>query len=114
MSKFMFFFWNNEGNNKNLSPERMQELMKSWMNWVEELKQGGHLVQTGERMNATGKMVRGKSKTVTDGPYAEAKDTIGGYLVLQANDLDQAVELAKGCPVLEGDGMVEVRPVISK
>lgn len=113
MSKFMFFFWNNEGNSKNLSPERMQGLMKAWMDWVEELKQGGHLVQTGERMKATGKMVRGKSKTVTDGPYAEAKDTIGGYLVLQATDLDQAVELAKGCPVLEGDGMVEVRPIIS-
>lgn len=113
MSKFMLLFWNNEGHSKSLSPERMQELMKAWMNWVEDLKQGGHLVQTGERLNAKGKMVRGKAKAVTDGPYAEAKDTIGGYLILQAVDIEQAVQLAKGCPVLEADGMVEVRPIVS-
>lgn len=114
MSKFMLLFWNNEGHSKSLSPERMQELMQAWMAWVEDLKQKGHLVQTGERLNANGKLVRGKSKTVTDGPYAEAKDTIGGYLILQAVDIEQAVQLAKNCPVLEGNGMVEVRPIVSR
>ncbi len=113
MSKFLYLFWNNEGLSKSTSPERMQELTKAWMSWMGELKQNGHVVQPGERLDGSGKMVRGKAKTVTDGPYAEAKDTIGGYLVIQAKDLAQAVELAKGCPVLSGDGLVEVRPIIS-
>jgi hypothetical protein len=113
MSKFLYLFWNNEGLSKSISPERMQELTKVWMSWMAELKQAGHVVQTGERLDCTGKMVRGKAKTVIDGPYAEAKDTIGGYLIIQATDLAQAVELAKGCPVLLGDGLVEVRPIIS-
>jgi len=113
VAKFLYLFWNNEGHRKDVSPERMEQLMKSWMGWMETLKKGNHVVQTGERLNGTGKMVRGKAKTVTDGPYAEAKDTIGGYLLIQAEDEAQAIELAKGCPVLEGDGMVEVRPIVS-
>jgi hypothetical protein len=64
-------------------------------------------------LDGTGKVVRGKAKVVTDGPYAESKDAIGGYLVIEAKDLAEAVELSKGCPVLEGEGSVEVRPVVS-
>jgi hypothetical protein len=104
-------FWNNEGLSY-VSPERMQQLTKMWWTWLEDLKKGGHLVQAGERMDGTGKVVRGKAKTVTDGPYAEAKDTIGGYMLVQATDMAQALELSKGCPILDGDGMVEVRPIV--
>ena len=56
-------------------------------------------------------MVKGKQKTVTDGPFAEAKDVVGGFTLIQARDLEQAVELSKACPILEGGGSVEVRPV---
>jgi hypothetical protein len=50
---------------------------------------------------------------VTDGPYAETKDTIGGYLIVEARDLEQAVELTKGCPLFDRDGLIEVRPILS-
>ena len=64
------------------------------------------------RRERTGKLVKGKQKTITDGPFAEAKDVIGGYSLIEARDLDQAVELSKGCPIFEFEGAVEVRPVL--
>jgi hypothetical protein len=56
--------------------------------------------------------VKGKQKIITDGPFAEAKELVGGYTLIEARDLEQAVELSKGCPILEVDGAVEVRPVM--
>ncbi len=113
MANFLYLFWNKQGNWKPASPEEMQRLTKVWMNWLEDLKKAGHFIKAGERLDGTGKVVRGRAKIVTDGPYAEAKDTIGGYLLVEAKDLAEAVELSKGCPILEGEGMVEVRPIVS-
>ena len=56
-------------------------------------------------------MVSGGQKLVEDGPYAEAKDVVSGYIAVEAEDIAQAVELSKGCPILEVGGSVEVRPV---
>jgi hypothetical protein len=112
MNKFMLLFWNKPSNWKAQSPEEMEQRMKKWIGWMESLQASGHFKDC-NRLEAAGSVVRGKAKTITDGPYAEAKDTIGGYIVLEAKDQKEAEELAKGCPVLEGDGMVEVRPVAS-
>jgi hypothetical protein len=113
MSKFLYLFWNKDGIWKPSSPEEMQKAIKDWMTWMDGLRSSGNLVQVGERLDGTGKVVRGKARTVTDGPYAEAKDTIGGFLLVQAKDLEQAVELSKGCPVFDREGYVEVRPIVS-
>lgn len=113
MSKFLYLFWMNEKGNKPVSAEQMEQRMKAWMTWLDGLRRAGHLASPGERLDAGGKLVRGKGRTITDGPYAEAKDTIGGYSIVEAKDLAQAVELSKGCPILEGDGgFVEVRPIV--
>jgi hypothetical protein len=113
MSKFLYLFWMNERGATPVSPEQMEQRMKSWMTWLDGLRKAGHLSSPGERLDATGALVRGKGRTVTDGPYAEAKDTIGGYSIIEAKNLEQAVELSKGCPILEGDGgLVEVRPIV--
>ncbi|HEX9272269.1 MAG TPA: YciI family protein [Candidatus Binatia bacterium] len=113
MSKFMYLFRSNPTAYQSLSPEQMQQTLKKWMDWKDTLEKSGHIKQFGERLDGTGKVVRGKSKTVTDGPYIEVKDFIGGYMLVEAKDIDQAVELAKGCPVLESDGTVEIRPFVS-
>jgi hypothetical protein len=113
MSKFIYLFWNKDGIWKPSSPEEMQKAINDWMKWMEELRSKGHLAQRGERLNGEGKVVRAKGKTVTDGPYAEAKDTIGGFMLVEAKDLDQAVELSKGCPIFDRGGFVEVRPVVN-
>jgi hypothetical protein len=113
MAKFMYLFRSNATAQWPPSPEQMKQAMKKWMGWMDSLKKNGHIKTGGERLDRTGKVVRGKATAVTDGPYVEVKDSIQGYLLVEAKDIDQAVELSKGCPVLEGDGTVEIRPIVS-
>jgi hypothetical protein len=89
----------------------MQKTMQKWMAWFKELGANGHLKDLGHPLEAVGRVVRGSQKIVTDGPYAEAKDVIGGFSLIEARDLPHAVEISKGCPILENGGSVEVRPV---
>jgi hypothetical protein len=109
MSEFVFLYRGGEGGR---SPERAQEIMQKWMAWLKDLGAKGHIKDQGQPLERTGKLVKGKQKTVTDGPFAEAKDVVGGYTLIEARDLAQAVELSKGCPIFEVDGAVEVRPVM--
>jgi hypothetical protein len=113
MAIFMYLFRSNPAAYRTMSPEQMQHTMKKWMEWKDMLEKHGHIKQLGERLDGTGKVVRGKGKTITDGPFVEVKDSIQGYMLLEGKDMDQAVELAKGCPILEGDGTVEIRPFVS-
>nr|UXE44588.1 hypothetical protein Hi04_10k_c2651_00032 [uncultured bacterium] len=95
------------------SPEEMQQRMQKWIAWMKDLAEQGHLKDRGHPLERRGKTVRGRQKSVTDGPFAEAKDAIGGYTLIQARDLDQAVDISKGCPIFEAEtGTVEVRPVL--
>ena len=89
----------------------MQKVMQKWVAWFKELGASGHIKDPGHPLERTGKVVKGHQKSVHDGPYAEAKDVVGGYTLIEAKDLAQAVELSKGCPILEAGGSVEVRPV---
>lgn len=109
MSEFVYLY---RGGETNRSPERMQQTMQKWMAWFKELGDQGHIKNLGNPLERTGKLVKGKQKTVTDGPFAEAKDVIGGYTLIEARDIDHAVELSKGCPIFEVEGGVEVRPVL--
>jgi hypothetical protein len=109
MSEFVYLY---RGGEEGGSPERMQQMMQKWMTWLKDLGQKGHIKDQGQPLERTGKLVKGKQKAVTDGPFAEAKDVIGGYTLIEARDLEQAVELSKGCPIFEVEGAVEVRPVM--
>jgi hypothetical protein len=113
MAKFMILFRTNPSAYRALSPEQMQQMTKKWMDWKDSLEKSGHLQSTGERLDASGRVIRGKSKSVTDGPYVEVKDSIQGYMLLKAETLDEAVELSRGCPILESDGSVEIRPFVN-
>jgi hypothetical protein len=65
----------------------------------------------GEPLERAGAVLRGKKRVVIDGPFLEAKDLVAGFMIIRAKDLDEARALASGCPILEGEGSVEVRPV---
>ncbi|HEY8072964.1 MAG TPA: YciI family protein [Labilithrix sp.] len=95
---------------RDMSADERQKNMQKWMGWMKELGAKGHF-KSGEPLEDEGMVLRGKNKVVTDGPYAEAKDLVGGFLLISAKDLAEATELAKGCPIFERDGIVEVRPV---
>jgi hypothetical protein len=93
------------------TPERAQQSMQAWMAWMRDLEAKGHMKNPGQPLEPGGKVVRGKQKAVTDGPYVETKDLVAGFTLIEARDAAEAAELAKGCPILEGGGAVEVRPV---
>ena len=109
MNEFLYLY---RGGSQPESREEGEQVMRKWITWLTELREKGHIVDSGQPLEATGKVVQGRQKQVTDGPYAETKDVIGGFSVIRANDIDHAVELAKGCPAFEGGGMVEIRPVM--
>ena len=113
MSEFVYLFRINEAAQHEAmgTPERARQSMQRWLAWIRELEARGHLKNGGQPLEPTGKFVRGKQKVVTDGPYVEAKDLVAGFISVEARDLTQAAELAVGCPILEGDGSVEIRPV---
>ena len=108
MGEYVFLY---RGGEAGRSPEQMQQTMQKWMAWFKELAEKGHIKDRGLPLEGTGKLVQGKRKTVIDGPFAEAKDLIGGFTLIEARDLDHAVELAEGCPIFEFEGGVEVRPI---
>jgi len=108
MSEFTFLY---RGSDPSASPEQMQKAMQKWVAWFKDLSTKGHIKDPGHPLESTGKVVKGQHKSVHDGPYAEAKDVVGGYTLIEAKDLAQAVELSKGCPILDVGGSVEVRPV---
>jgi hypothetical protein len=110
MEKFMYLFRGGASSISNISPEAMQAHMQKWMGWMESLAKDGTLAG-GEPLQTTGKQVNGSKKTVTDGPFIEAKEMVGGYLIVNAKDIDHAVEISKGCPIFEVDGKLEVRPI---
>jgi hypothetical protein len=94
-----------------LSPEQMQDMMKPWQDWMGSLAAQDRLASAGNRLNREGRVVK-THNVVTNGPYVEIKEAIGGYIIVKATDIDQAAELAKGCPVLQIGGNVEVREVV--
>src|SRR2546425_726650 len=110
MNEFVYLY--RMGERPTGSPEQMQQRMQKWMAWMKDLSDRGHIKDPGHPLELTGKLVRGKKGAVTDGPFPEAKDVVGGYTIVQANDLVHAAALTSGCPILEGDGLVEVRPVM--
>jgi hypothetical protein len=108
MSEYLFLY---RGSERPTSPQDAQQIMQKWMTWMQELSKKGHIKDRGQPLEPTGKVVA-RNKAVTDGPYAEVKDIVGGYTLIEARDLDEAAELSKGCPVFERNGFVEVRPVM--
>jgi hypothetical protein len=112
MSEFVYLFRSSEAGRREAmgTPERAQQSLQSWLAWIRDLEAKGHLKHPGQPLDLSGKVVRGREKTVTDGPYAE-KDLILGFIVVEARDMAQAVELAGRCPMVEGGGAVEIRPV---
>ncbi len=94
------------------SPEEMQAEMKLWMDWIGGIAAQDKLVSPGNPLMSDGRVVR-SGNVITDGPYTEIKEFIGGYTIVKATDINEAAKLADGCPILSMGGNVEVRPIIA-
>jgi len=111
MEKFMLIFIGGLDPSTLNSPEQMQAAMQEWFDWVDKLKKEGRY-DSGEPLDPTGKGVSGPKKLVTDGPFAESKELVGGFFIIKAKNIDEAVTIAKDSPDLKHNGRVEVRPVM--
>ena len=111
MAEFVYLY--RSGARPSPSAQGAQQEMQRWMVWLKDLTEKGHIKDPGHPLERTGKLVTGRGRTITDGPFAEAKDLVGGYTLVEAADLAQAAALAADCPIFDGpDGAVEVRPVM--
>ena len=94
------------------SPETIQKAMMNWKTWMDDLAKQGRLGGS-NRLIAGGSVIKGDKKLVMDGPFAEGKEIVSGYLGLKAKDLQDAIATAKDCPILtfDSESTVEVREV---
>jgi len=111
MDEFVLIFRNDFQPEIKLSPDEMQAIMKQWQTWMGGIAANGQLANGGNRLGGEGNTVR-PGNVVTNGPYAEIKEMVGGYIVIKAGSIDDAAEIAKGCPILTVGGNVEVRNII--
>ena len=112
MKDFLLVFRNDEKGLPQGSPEEMQARMKKWMDWMGNFAAQNKLIDRGNRLHTDGKIVN-PGNVITDGPYTEIKELIGGYSIVKADSYEEAVEMAKGCPILAVGGTVEVRDIIA-
>jgi hypothetical protein len=112
MKEFLMIFRNEKPVDGSMpSAEQMQAIMQEWQNWIGGIAAQGKFVST-NRLYSEGKSIFADG-SVVDGPYAEVKEMVGGYLIATADNLDAAVEMAKSCPNIKYGGKVEVRSVMS-
>lgn len=112
MKDFMMLFHSEPNPELNPTPEQIEEEIKEWQDWIRNIADKGNLKNEGEALGFEGKTVHSDG-TITDGPYAEVKEMVGGFIIVSAQTLDEATALTKGCPGLSNGGKVEVREIMA-
>jgi hypothetical protein len=105
MAKFLFIY--RGGSDREMTPEQMQKSMEKWGAWIQDAMTKGWMLDPGDGLTAEGRVVN--AKVVSDGPFVESKEIVGGFSIVEAETIDAAAQLAKGCPGLQTGGRVEVR-----
>lgn len=111
MNEFVLIFRNDFNPDQKFSPDQMQAIMKQWQDWIGGIAAQNKLASPGNRLGDSGKTLK-PNNVVTDGPYVEIKEMISGYIIIKSDTIDDALAIAKGCPILQVGGNVEVRNVI--
>jgi len=109
MKDFMMIF-RSEHRVERATPEEMQAQVKTWQDWIGGIAAQDKFVAT-NALGVEGKVVRANN-VITDGPYVEIKEMVGGYIIVKAENLEDAIKLSEGCPTLSYGGSVEVRDVM--
>ena len=111
MKDYMMIFLGAPYDELGLSPDEIQERMGKWFAWTTKMKEGGYL-KGGEALHTPAKRISGKERVVTDGPFVESKELIGGYYVVSAENIDAVIEIAQDFPDYDLEGSVEIREVV--
>jgi hypothetical protein len=110
MKEFLLVFRTNYSNMPKRTPEEAEMVTTHWMNWIKSIASKNKLVDRGNRLDDSGRVLKSKD-VITNGPYTEIKESIGGYTLIKAESYEDAVELSKSCPILSFGGTVEIREI---
>ena len=111
MKEFVLLFRQPSYDYTKASPSDMQAIAKKWKDWAEGIVAQGKLGSHGPRLALEGKVLKAGG-VITDGPFVEIRERLGGFIIVKAESLEEATTLAHGCPALDAKGSVEIRPVM--
>ncbi|HVS97910.1 MAG TPA: YciI family protein [Puia sp.] len=112
MKEFALLFRFADMDVSKLSPQQFQEIAKKWQDWAGGIVSQGKMSSNGMRLAMEGKVLKAGG-VITDGPFVEIREKLGSFIVVKAENLEEATTLAHGCPVLDQGGSVEIRPVMN-
>ncbi len=111
MKDYLLLFRGGDTERSRFSPEEMQAQMEVWQQWIAGIAQNNQF-GGGHPLTPEGKVLHGGTRKLTDGPFMEGKEILGGYIIVKAKDLEEAARLAEGCPILNAEsGTVEIREI---
>jgi hypothetical protein len=110
MKDFVLLFRFPDYDYTKLSPKDFETISKKWQDWAGNLTAQGRMTTGGMRLSMEGKVLK-PGGVVTDGPFVEIKEKLGSFVVIKAEDLEEATTLAHGCPAMDQGGSVEIRPI---
>src|SRR4051812_48679863 len=111
MKDFMLLFRQPNYDYSHATPADFKVLAKKWQDWVGGIAAEGKLASNGPRLALEGKVLKAGG-IVTDGPFVEIREMLGSFIIIKADSLEEATTLAHGCPALDANGSVEVRPIM--
>jgi hypothetical protein len=111
MEKYMMLFYGGDEQMGQMSADEYQKHMQDWYDWIQKLTDDGVYI-SGEPLDDSAKTIRGSEKLVSDGPFIEGKEVVGGYVAFHARDWDEALKISKGCPIFDVDGNLELRKIM--
>ena len=113
MSRYMLLLRGGTEEVREYSPQQMQDLLQKYLSWTEQLRVSGKLLSA-DQLQDSGRVLQANGQGIVEGPYIETKERVGGYFAIEARDLDEATEIARGCPMLSQGGFVEVRGIVER
>lgn len=111
MKDFILLFRQAGNEQALLTEEEIAKINKKWQDWIGDIEAQGKLSDHGSRLEKAGKVLK-PGGVITDGPFVEIRESLGGFIVISAENLEEATTLAHGCPILESNGSVEIRALL--
>jgi hypothetical protein len=111
MKKFALLFRQPTYDYSTTSPKEIAALTQKWTDWANNIQKQGKLESFGTRLHPEGKVLK-PGGVITDGPFVEIRERLGSFVIVIAENIDEAITLAHGCPVLDANGSVEIRLVL--
>ncbi len=112
MKEFVLLFRQPGYDHSQLKPEELEAIAGKWKSWTGGIAEQGKMVSNGQRLAIEGKVLKAGG-IVTDGPFVEIREILGSFIVVRAENLDEALALANGCPAIDAGGSVEIRPLFT-